>query len=97
MNLQLAEHASEIETRLRAHPGVREAVVLLWRSSEADPRLVAYVVPNNEYLDRTLAEANDESRRIQKWRKTYELTQSGRESAISQPDFNILGWNSSYT
>lgn len=97
MNLQLAEHASEIETRLRAHPGVREAVVLLWRSTEADPRLVAYVVPNNEYLDRTLAEANDESRRIQKWRKTYELTQSGRESAISQPDFNILGWNSSYT
>ncbi|WP_434740542.1 amino acid adenylation domain-containing protein [Micromonospora sp. SH-82] len=35
----------EIEARLRTHPGVHEAVVVLDRDGAAEPRLVAYVVP----------------------------------------------------
>jgi amino acid adenylation domain-containing protein len=35
----------EIETRLRAHAGLREAVVILDGAGAGDPRLVAYVVP----------------------------------------------------
>lgn len=88
--------ADEIEATLREHPGV-EAAVVLWKHAEADHRLAAYVVPNNAYLDRTLAGADDELERIQKWQKTYELTQLGKGSQTSQPAFNILGWNSSYT
>jgi SAM-dependent methyltransferase len=96
MKLEPAEHAGEIESKLMEHPGVRQAAVLLWKPDALDNRLVAYVVPDNEYLDRTLAGADDESRRIQNWRKTYDLTQSGKSNVL-QPDFNILGWNSSYT
>lgn len=87
-----------IEGALRAHPGVRGAAVFLWEpSSGSGRRFVAYVAPNEEYLDRTLAGADDESRRIRKWQKTYELTQLGKEASVEQPDFNILGWNSTYT
>ncbi len=95
MKLELVERAGETEAKLMEHPGVRQAAVFLWKPSAPDNRLVAYVVPDKEYLDRTLAGADDESRRIQKWRKTYDLTQSGKSTAL-QPDFNILGWNSSY-
>ena len=35
----------EIETALQGHPAVREAVVLARRDGGADPRLVAYLVP----------------------------------------------------
>src|SRR5271156_3758021 len=97
MQLELAEQAAEMEAKLREHPGVRQAVVFRWKRAEPGDRLVAYVLPNNEYLDQTLSGADAELRRIQKWRKTYELTQMGRESSVSQPDFNILGWNSTYT
>ena len=54
MKLELVEHASEIEAKLRQHPGVREASVFLWKPVKQDHRLVGYVVPDNEYLDRTL-------------------------------------------
>ena len=37
----------EIEARLREHPGVREAAVILHGDGSPDPRLVAYVVPAN--------------------------------------------------
>jgi hypothetical protein len=97
MTLELTEHAVEMETKLREHPGVRQAVVLVWKSVQGEQRLVAYVVPDDGYIERTLAAPDDESRRIQKWRKTYELTQMGKESAVARPDFNILGWNSTYT
>jgi ubiquinone/menaquinone biosynthesis C-methylase UbiE len=97
MRLEVLDHAAEIEAKLRQHPGVRQAAVFLWKPADVDRRLVAYVVPDSDYLDRTLAGADDESRRIERWRKTYELTQLGKESNVSQPDFNILGWNSSYT
>ncbi len=95
--LENTNRAGELEAKLRALPGVREAAVFLWKPAEQGHRLVAYLVPDNDYLDRTLVGADDITRRIQKWRKTYELTQVGKESSVSQPDFNILGWNSSYT
>jgi SAM-dependent methyltransferase len=95
--LRLAGRGDEIEATLREHPGVQQAAVVLWKRAEADHRLVAYVVPDNGYVDRTLAGADDELRRIQKWQKTYDLTQLGKESKALQPAFNILGWNSSYT
>lgn len=35
----------EIETVLRMHPGVRDAVVIAWKSGGGDQRLVAYWIP----------------------------------------------------
>ncbi len=97
MTFRLVHGGEKIEAAFREHPGVRQAAVALWETSPMDRRLVAYVIPDDQYFDGTLASADDESRRIRKWQKTYELTQLGKESSVSQPDFNILGWNSSYT
>lgn len=98
MSLDRADRATEIEAKLCEHPGVRKAAIFTWRPAyAAHHQLVAYVVPNNDYLDQTLSAADDETRRIQKWKKTYDLTQLGQQSSVSQPDFNILGWNSTYT
>jgi len=58
---------------------------------------VAYVVPDDEYLDRLVADPAEERKRMQRWRKTFDLSQLGKEARGSQPGFNIAGWNSSYT
>jgi acyl-coenzyme A synthetase/AMP-(fatty) acid ligase len=42
----------KIEATLREHPGVREAAVTVWEPQPGDQRLVGYVVPNDEHLER---------------------------------------------
>jgi ubiquinone/menaquinone biosynthesis C-methylase UbiE len=86
---------SKIEAVLRQHPHVREAKV-----SCEDPgseALTAYIVSPDEYIGLASTEADEERKRIQRWRKTFDLTQMGREASAPEPDFNIAGWNSSYT
>lgn len=95
---QEAEKASQfakIEAVLRQHPGVRAAKVA--RESFGSHELTAYVVPHEKYVGLTLTDADDERKRIQKWRKTFDLMQMGKEAAAAEPGFNIAGWNSSYT
>ncbi|RKR87001.1 amino acid adenylation domain-containing protein [Micromonospora pisi] len=41
----------EIETALRAQEGIRDAVVVTWRASAEDVRLVGYVVPTDPHAD----------------------------------------------
>lgn len=90
------QHDAEI--LLRSHPGVREAVVVARRRAESTEETpVAYVVPNDDYVSRVLAGDEWGRKRIQKWRKTFDLSQMGKEVAPTEPDFNIAGWNSSYT
>ncbi len=90
------QHDAEI--LLRSHPGVREAAVVAWRSGESTEEIpVAYVVPNDDYTGRVLAGDEWERKRIQKWRKTFDMSQLGRQVEPSEPGFNIAGWNSSYT
>jgi len=86
---------AKIEALLRQHPGVRAAKV----SGENLGRdeLTAYVVPHDEYLGLASTDSDAERKRIQRWRKTFDLTQMGKDVPTSQPDFNVAGWNSSYT
>jgi SAM-dependent methyltransferase len=86
---------AKVEAVLRQHPAVRAAKV----SCEGSERneLTAYVVPHDQFTANALAATDDEHKRIQKWRKTFDLTQMGKESPGAEPDFNIAGWNSSYT
>jgi ubiquinone/menaquinone biosynthesis C-methylase UbiE len=83
--------SAKIETLLRKHPAVRAAIVTC--ESLTGGAVTAYVVPREEYFQH----ADEERKRIQKWRKTFDLTQMGKEAAGAELGFNIAGWNSSYT
>jgi ubiquinone/menaquinone biosynthesis C-methylase UbiE len=86
---------SKIEALLRQHPGVRAAKVS--GENVGRDKLTAYVVPHDEYLGLASTDSDEERKRIQRWRKTFDLTQMGKEMSPPEPDFNIAGWNSSYT
>jgi SAM-dependent methyltransferase len=86
---------ARIEAVLRQHPSVRAAKVP--GDNPGRDELTAYVVPHDEYLRLALTESEEERKRIQRWRKTFDLTQMGKEASAPEPDFNIAGWNSSYT
>jgi ubiquinone/menaquinone biosynthesis C-methylase UbiE len=88
---------SNLETVLREHPGVRDAAVVFREVSPGDQKLVAYVVPDPDYLEGLVSGTDEERKRLRKWRKTFDLMQLGKEAAASAPAFNIAGWNSSYT
>jgi ubiquinone/menaquinone biosynthesis C-methylase UbiE len=87
----------DLEKLLRAHPGVRNAAVISCRTPEGQERLVGYIVPNDGYLESVAAVNEEERSRLQKWRKTFDLTQFAKEAKSAEPGFNIAGWNSSYT
>jgi len=84
----------EIETTLRSHPGVREAVVLAREDIPGDPRVVAYIVPKSSSSDAPEAETSAEY--VDGWKTIFDETYA---QAAEAPDrsFNIIGWNSSYT
>jgi ubiquinone/menaquinone biosynthesis C-methylase UbiE len=88
----------DAEILLRSHPGVREAAVVRWAGDNSiEETCVAYVAPNDDYIGRVLAGDEWERKRIQKWGKTFDLSQLGKQVEPSDPSFNIAGWNSSYT
>ena len=88
----------DIEATLRAHPGVQRAAVVVWEDERSgEGTITAYIVPNDDYVDRVLGGSEEESKRLHRWRRTYDLTQLAKEAKTSQPGFDIAGWNSSYT
>ena len=89
--------ASEVESALREHPGVRNAVALFRGANPGERKLIAYVVPDANYFDSLITATEEQPKRLQKWRKTFDLMQFGKDAAASPVAFNIAGWNSSYT
>jgi amino acid adenylation domain-containing protein len=86
----------EIEAALRGHPAVADAVVVPREDVPGEPRLVAYVVPDPAHSGADETEARDGAEdRVERWRAIYDEVY--REDAGPEaPDFNIVGWNSSY-
>nr|WP_277816028.1 non-ribosomal peptide synthetase/type I polyketide synthase [Streptomyces graminilatus] len=103
----------EIESALEQHPAVREAVVVPRRlhGPDSHEQLVGYVVPHLDDTwgrDPELATAQ-----VAEWSQVFDRTYgadeagtgavpaTGNERAHDEPtkdaDFNIVGWNSSYT
>ena len=80
----------EIETALRSDKRVRDAVVAV-QGQDEEKRLVAYVVREKSEGD----QAGARDSHIGEWQQLYESTyvQSGEQTG----DFNIVGWESSYT
>jgi amino acid adenylation domain-containing protein len=80
----------EIETVLAQHSAVKECVILARTDHAGGKRLVAYVVH-----DSAASAASLEAGHVRQWRTLYDDTYNSATSAA--PEFNIIGWNSSYT
>jgi amino acid adenylation domain-containing protein len=83
----------EIEAALSEHPKVREVVVLA-RAGKAGKRLVAYVVPRSA-PDGGAAQPADGAPRGLEWEAVFDRAYG--DGATVAADFNVAGWDSSYT
>jgi amino acid adenylation domain-containing protein len=86
----------EIESVLAEHPAVVASAVLVQQEPARPPRLVAYVVSDREGAAAVGDEAAMVSEQVAEWRALYDdAYDPGHDAA--ETDFNIVGWNSSYT
>ncbi|MDR6675809.1 non-ribosomal peptide synthetase, partial [Xanthomonas sp. 1678] len=86
----------EIEAALRAHPQVREAVVLA-QGEDSHRRLVAYVVP---HVDAATAAAQADALRqsqLSSWSELFDGQVMQQAHAETQAGADLMGWHSSYT
>jgi amino acid adenylation domain-containing protein len=89
----------EIESALKRHPAVREALVLAREDSTGDKRLVAYVTQSAE-ISKSLAASLDrelEEGQLAQWQIVHDDEVFNQTAPLADPTFNISGWNSSYT
>jgi acyl-coenzyme A synthetase/AMP-(fatty) acid ligase len=80
----------EIESALKEHDSVQDALVLV-RKIENDKQLLGYVIARPDAGQQESAQGSH----IVHWRQLYESTY--KKAASAAGDFNIVGWNSSYT
>ncbi|MFL0660621.1 amino acid adenylation domain-containing protein [Cylindrospermopsis raciborskii UAM/DH-MRr] len=82
----------EIEALIKSHPEVRDALVIAREESKEDVRLDAYIIPINQIANtETLTQEQ-----TQEWQYTFNDTYN-ITSGETEEDFNIIGWNSSYS
>ncbi|HEX6908983.1 MAG TPA: phosphopantetheine-binding protein, partial [Longimicrobium sp.] len=89
----------EVECVLARHPRVAGAVVDVRDDAAGERRLVAYVVPApiDAHGDGEEGAAVLPGVHVEQWETLFDDTYAGEESAAARADFDIVGWNSSYT
>ncbi|BAZ14327.1 McnC protein [Calothrix sp. NIES-4071] len=88
----------EIEAILNQHPAVQQAVVTT-QNTTSQHSLIAYIVLNKTSVEtRHVASLHDSllDEQICQWQMLYNETYN-QHATESDPTFNIVGWNSSYT
>ncbi|MEI2581572.1 non-ribosomal peptide synthetase [Scytonema sp. PRP1] len=87
----------EIEAVLSQHPAVLQTVVMT-RENEGEKRLVAYVTLNAEdnSQQEQIQQTPLQDEQVLQWQMLYNETYN-TPAGDSDPTFNIVGWNSSYT
>ncbi|HEU5374052.1 MAG TPA: amino acid adenylation domain-containing protein [Ktedonobacteraceae bacterium] len=87
----------EIESSLKQHSAVQEAVVIVREDIPGDRRLVAYIVPRpDEIAPQQNVDEDRSNEHIATWQELFDDIYSS-SSLEDDADFNITGWNSSYT
>ncbi|HEY9907622.1 MAG TPA: amino acid adenylation domain-containing protein, partial [Thermosynechococcaceae cyanobacterium] len=88
----------EIEATLQRHPAIQDAVVIN-EGTPNDARLFAYFSLDRPHLQSAVAQL--QTQQIQHWQtlydQTYQSTIPNSQFSLSNSQFNITGWNSSYT
>lgn len=86
----------EIESVLSRDEHVQEAIVHIRTDGTGDPRLVAYIVPATPVESTAPEDGHASSEQVHQWRQMFE--QNYRQGPPEEdPEFNAIGWNSSYT
>ncbi len=87
----------EVESQLREHAGVREAVAVVREETPGDQRLLAFVVADATALEADRGQAGAvEGEQVQHWQTLFD--ESYRQILpAGDPTRNFEGWNSAYT
>jgi amino acid adenylation domain-containing protein/non-ribosomal peptide synthase protein (TIGR01720 family) len=86
----------EIEESLNSHSAVQKAVVLAREDKPNHKRLIAYIVPRANYADANDTESESPAEMLAHWQTLYDHTYAQHDEQ-GEADFNIVGWNSTYT
>jgi amino acid adenylation domain-containing protein len=82
----------EVENAMRAHPAVKEAVVMVREDAPGDKRLVGYAVIKT---DERSSEAQEQQ--VTEWQSVFDDHLYDKYTDPVDPTFNIVGWDSTYT
>ncbi|MBD1869937.1 amino acid adenylation domain-containing protein [Cyanobacteria bacterium FACHB-471] len=89
----------EIEATLQRHPAIQDAVVSA-SSNSSNQRLVTYFSLDRQHLQKSLQQPL-QTQHLQHWQtlynQTYQPSTSDPQPPTPNSQFNITGWNSSYT
>lgn len=83
----------EIEAALQRHPAICDAAVITSGETTNEMRLIAYFSLDLQHFHQTILRSL-QTQQIQNWQNLYNQTY---QSSISDAQFNVTGWNSSYT
>ncbi|MEP1076598.1 amino acid adenylation domain-containing protein [Leptolyngbya sp. PL-A3] len=83
----------EIEATLHKHPALQDAAVVTAHPAPQETRLIAYFSLDQDWLEQN--QNTLQTQHINHWQTLY--NQTYQPDAVEQNDFNIIGWNSSYT
>ncbi len=92
----------EIEAALDKNILIKESVVIAQSNSndQQDKQLIAYAVPDIVHLQKWLLSHNKKNESIQQtdeWEEVFNNTYEVSNTPLGKEDFNIIGWNSSYS
>ncbi|MGI5531262.1 amino acid adenylation domain-containing protein [Streptomyces syringium] len=86
----------EIEAALLAGPGISAAVVTPHEAADGDRRLIAYVVADPGAFPEAPRHGVDDLDQVGEWQMVFDGMYGSQQGALAD-DFDITGWNSSYT